>query len=220
MWEFDFMHLNCYNFLVNRVKTMENLQTIIANNLSYLRRKNNLTQQELALKINYSDNAISRWERGEATPTIETLEIIAHYFGIKVSDLLDENYQSKSTPENKGKLVQRIFVMLFSISIVWTFALVGFIYTLTFQDQLGAYGDHAWLLFIFSLPITCLVLYFYNRMWGNRMYHLIIFSFFWWTLLTAFYLYLLFVPGVNLWLIFLLGIPAELAQVLWFFIRK
>lgn len=199
---------------------MENLQTIIANNLIYLRRKNNLTQQELASKINYSDNAISRWERGEATPTIETLEIIAAYFGVKVSDLIDENYPAKSAPENRGKLVQRIFVILFSVSIVWTFALVGFIYTLIFQDSLGIYGEHGWLLFMFSLPLTCLVLYYFNRIWGNRLFHLIIFSLFWWTLLTAFYLYLLFIPGVNLWLIFLLGIPTQLAQVLWFFIKS
>ncbi len=220
MWEFDNLLLNCYNFIVKRVKTMENLQTIIANNLIHLRRKNNLTQQDLASKINYSDNAISRWERGDATPTIETLEIIANYFGIKVVDLLDENYAHRTSSKDKGKLVQRIFVILFSVSIVWTFSLVGFIYTSMFKDSLGTYGNHGWLLFMFSLPLTCLVLYYFNRIWGNRMFHLIIFSFFWWTLLLSVYLYILLVTGVNLWLIFLLGIPAELAQILWFFIKK
>lgn len=199
---------------------MDNLQSVIATNLIYLRRKNGLTQQDLASKISYSDNAISRWERGDATPNVETLEIIASYFGIKVSDLLDENLSTRNDGKNKGKLVQRIFVILFSVSIVWTFALVGFIYTMMFKESLGSYGDNGWLLFIFSMPITCLVLYFYNRMWGNRMYHLIIFSFFWWSILTTFYLYILVLSGINLWLIFLLGIPAELAQVLWFFIRR
>ena len=46
---------------------MENLPAIIAANLVYLRREQCLTQQDLASKINYSDNAVSRWERLEAT---------------------------------------------------------------------------------------------------------------------------------------------------------
>ncbi|MGN0961716.1 MAG: helix-turn-helix domain-containing protein, partial [Christensenellales bacterium] len=41
---------------------MKDIKQIIANNLITLRKKNNLTQNELAEKINYSDNAISRWE--------------------------------------------------------------------------------------------------------------------------------------------------------------
>ena len=66
---------------------MQNLQQVIANNLVFLRRSNNLTQQELASKINYSDNAISRWERAEVTPTVETLAIVANFYGVSVSEI-------------------------------------------------------------------------------------------------------------------------------------
>jgi transcriptional regulator with XRE-family HTH domain len=199
---------------------MENLQSIIANNIIYLRKKNNLTQQELASKISYSDNAISRWERGDATPTVEILNIIAHYFGVKVTDLFDENFPEIDQPKDKLTRIKRILVILFSVSIVWTFALVGFIYTMMFKDQLGDYGPNGWLLFVISIPLSLLVLYFYNRLWGNKIYHLIIFSLFWWSLITNFYLYSLVLSGVNLWLIFLLGIPIQLAQILWYFIRR
>ncbi|TAH57047.1 MAG: XRE family transcriptional regulator, partial [Bacillota bacterium] len=188
--------------------------------LIFLRRKHNLTQQELAEKINYSDNAISRWERGEATPSVETLALIADYFAVNVADLLDENFPAKNAPKEKGKRVQRIFVILFSVSIVWTFALIGFIYTQMFKISLGNYGENGWLLFVMSVPISCLVLYFYNKLWGNKVYHLIIFSVFWWSIIATIYLHILVLTGVNLWLIFLLGIPFELAQVLWFFIRR
>ena len=49
---------------------MEKLNFIIAKNLSELRRKNKLTQLEVAEKLNYSDKAVSKWEQGEALPGI------------------------------------------------------------------------------------------------------------------------------------------------------
>ena len=47
---------------------MEKLNFIIAKNLSELRRKNKLTQLEVAEKLNYSDKAVSKWEQGESLP--------------------------------------------------------------------------------------------------------------------------------------------------------
>ena len=185
-----------------------------------LRKKNNLTQQELALKINYSDNAVSRWERGDATPTIEILAIIADYYGINVSDIIDEHFQDKNQPKDPTSLLKRIFVILFSVSIVWTFALIGFSYTQMFKESMGIWGDNGWLLFIIAVPLSMIVLYFYNKMWGNRIYHLIILSVFWWSLLTVIYLLTLQLSDLNLWLIFLLGVPIQLAQLLWYLVRK
>lgn len=198
---------------------MENLTQVIAHNLQYLRQKNNLTQQQLAERINYSDNAVSRWERAEATPNVETLKEIAHLFGIKVIDLLDEDLQKKREPRDVITKVRRIFVILFSVSIVWTFALIGFVYSQMFSASIGPIANHGWLLFVLSVPLSDLVLYYYNRLWGNKIYHLAIFSVFWLSLLSTIYLFILFLTGNNLWLIFMLGIPILLAQVLWFFTR-
>ena len=44
------------------------------------RKKNNLTQNELAEKLAYSDNMVSRWERGEITPSVETLQKISEFY--------------------------------------------------------------------------------------------------------------------------------------------
>ena len=55
---------------------MKEIKDIISNNLISLRKKHNLTQNELAEKLAYSDNMVSRWERGEITPSIETLQKI------------------------------------------------------------------------------------------------------------------------------------------------
>ena len=56
---------------------MEELRTVIANNLMNLRKASKLTQLELAEKLNYSDKAISKWERGESLPDLMLLKQIA-----------------------------------------------------------------------------------------------------------------------------------------------
>ncbi len=199
---------------------MAKLRNVISTNLIYLRRKNNLTQQELAIKINYSDNAISRWERGEVMPTIETLEIVAEFYGVSVKDLIDDLYSYHDEKPIAAVVWKRIFIALFSISIVWCVALVSFIYIDMIKATLGDSFQHAWLIFIAALPISCLVGYYFNRIWGTKLLNLIIWSVFTWTSLATIYLYLLVNGGQNFWLIFLLGVPAQVAMVLWYFIRR
>ncbi len=49
---------------------MEDIKAITAENISKLRVANDMTQAELAKKLNYSDKAISKWERGESLPDV------------------------------------------------------------------------------------------------------------------------------------------------------
>ena len=56
---------------------MENLNKIIAKNISGLRKKSGLTQQQLAEKFNFSDKTISKWELGNAIPTVDVLKDMA-----------------------------------------------------------------------------------------------------------------------------------------------
>ena len=51
---------------------MEQLKKIIAKNISQLRLDSKMTQSELAGRLNYSDKAVSKWERG-GTPDAELL---------------------------------------------------------------------------------------------------------------------------------------------------
>lgn len=199
---------------------MNKLRDIIAANLIYLRKKNNFTQQELASKINYSDNAISRWERGEVIPTIETLEILSTFYGINVQDLLDAQFIASHDKPQSGMVLKRIFIALFSISIVWFIALISYIYIDMFKESFGDNAKNTWLLFIAALPVSTLVGALYNRMWGTKLLDLIIWSLFAWTLLTTIYLYFLVVTSQYFWLIFILGVPTQVALVLWYFIRR
>lgn len=53
-----------------------------------LREKNNLTQAQLAEKLNVSDKTISKWETGKGYPDISLLEPIASVFGVSIMELL------------------------------------------------------------------------------------------------------------------------------------
>ena len=61
---------------------MKDIKGIVAKNICELRQLNNMTQLELAEKLNYSDKAISKWERAESCPDITVLVQIADLFGV------------------------------------------------------------------------------------------------------------------------------------------
>lgn len=66
-------------------------------NLLNLRRLNNLTQEELAEKLNVSRQAVAKWESGESVPDLEKCRLIAEIFSVSLDDLA--NYRAE---ENLG----------------------------------------------------------------------------------------------------------------------
>ena len=57
------------------------------------RRKSGMTQAQLAVKLNVTDKAVSRWERGIGFPDISTIEPLASALGMSVQDLMKPNRQ-------------------------------------------------------------------------------------------------------------------------------
>lgn len=68
--------------------------------LKYLRKKYNVTQQELADYLQIKRNAISRYETGVRDPDYQTLVRIAKYFHVSVDYLLGNDTLSKETSSN------------------------------------------------------------------------------------------------------------------------
>lgn len=62
--------------------------SLFCERLKALRLEKNLSTRQLAKEINCSNIAISRWERGTQTPTIETLVILCKYFKVTANYLL------------------------------------------------------------------------------------------------------------------------------------
>ena len=67
---------------------MEDIKSNVAKNITELRILNNMTQMELAEKLNYSDKTISKWERAESSPDISVLVEMADLFGVTLDYLV------------------------------------------------------------------------------------------------------------------------------------
>ena len=77
----------------------------IANKLYQLRKKTGLSQEEVANKLNVSRQAVSKWERAEASPDTDNLIILAKLYNISLDELLlDEevNQSSEQVKEEKN----------------------------------------------------------------------------------------------------------------------
>lgn len=73
-----------------------------------LRTKNHMTQKELAEKINITDKAISKWERGLSFPDISMLNILAETFDVNVSEILNAEYGKKEEVDIEKIVAERI----------------------------------------------------------------------------------------------------------------
>ena len=75
---------------------MNDLKQIIASNITKLRKEKNLTQIEFAQKLNYSDKAISKWERGICFPNNPDVIIsLADLFNVSVEEILNGEYNKE-----------------------------------------------------------------------------------------------------------------------------
>ena len=63
--------------------------TSVGENIKNIRKKNNITQEELAEKLNVTRQAVSNWENGKTEPDIETLTRMAQIFDISIDELVD-----------------------------------------------------------------------------------------------------------------------------------
>lgn len=186
---------------------MENIKDVIAKNLIKLRKQNKLTQAELSEKLNYSDKAVSRWESGEVTPDIETLNNIAEIYNVGITSLFNQNLDVEAEKKiNKREANNRTAIILLAISFVWILATLVFIYSNIIS------GYVFWKIFVYSVPATFLVAIIFIFVWKIRKWRFRCISAFFWTLLASFYVVFL---DYNIWLVFLLGAPIQIAIVLW-----
>ncbi len=136
----------------------EKLRSLIAENIAYYRKQNGDTQADLAEKLNYSDKSVSKWERGDGTPDVFILAKIASLYDITVQDLLRE----KKVPKSRSR---HILIHLLSVGLVWLVMTVLFCISKIFH----VLPEHAWMLFIYGIPITGIVSVVFSGLWWNRL---------------------------------------------------
>jgi len=100
-----------------------------------LRKKYNMTQKELAEKLNVSDKAVSRWETGKNYPDIEVLKMIADIFNTTIDDVLQGNDITKN---RKKRRLTRCFIIIISISIFLYIFPIHHLFSVTYNNYYGA----------------------------------------------------------------------------------
>lgn len=188
---------------------MKNVNEILSENLVKLRKKNKLTQAELAEAIHYSDKSISKWEKGESCPSVAVAAEIAKYFGVTLDDLIDENFVAEeAAPKEKQRKASYLVITLLACSVVWMIATLAFIY----GNLVGL--NSPWLAFLYSVPITTIILLIFNTLWGRKRLNYLIISVMVWSLLTSVFVHIL-TCGHIVWMLFLIGVPAQISITLW-----
>ena len=94
------------------------MEKAIGERLAYLRKQHNLTQNELATKLQVTYQAVSKWERNENLPDVFTIQKIAEIYNISVDELLNERVlpiSQKPVPMYKNILLV-VAVLLILIS--------------------------------------------------------------------------------------------------------
>ena len=196
---------------------VEDIKGNIAHNLTELRKGKKLTQSELAEKFSYSDKAISKWEHGEALPSIEVLQQLADFYCVTLDYLTHE-----ITPENKKKFpspatsrINKRVITGLAASLVWIIATVIAIGSILLFGITNIY----WMSFVWAVPLSFTIILVFNAIWGPRSHRVFYTVSLAWSLISATYFELgLDLPdgqGWKLWLLFLLGVPATIAAILW-----
>lgn len=144
---------------------MDELKSNIAKNLVELRTKAHLTQLQLAEILNYSDKAVSKWERGEAIPDIRVLLQLSELYGISVDNLVKGTEVAAEAKPKRRLISKRAFISALSVILVW-FVVTGIFATLYFITPIA---DYAWLVFIVAPLPTGIVLTVLSVLWGNRI---------------------------------------------------
>ena len=173
-----------------------------------------MTQSKLAEELNYSDKAISKWERAESIPDVVVLKELADLFGVSVDYLLAAEHEApladKASDTTLGR--NRFIVSALAAMLVWLIATYMFI---QMNISFPSAALPAWVMFIYALPISSVVVLVFNSIWGRRRFNYLIISVMVWSLILSVYLTALTVGLGNFWMMFFLGVPAQIIIILW-----
>lgn len=196
----------------------EKLKATIASNLTYYRKQAGLTQIKLAEILNYSDKAVSKWERGESVPDIFILAQLADLYQITVNDLIGE----KKVIKKVSFLKNRILITLLSIALAWLVFIITFaIVTIVERNTSNDWSSWTWIFFIWPIPVSFIIALIFDKIWDNIRWHrfFIVSGLIWSTSLLIVCLLLVFNVDYH-WTIWFIACALEVLAVLWYGLRK
>ncbi len=105
----------------------------MGNFIKSLREEKNWTQEDLANKVCYSREAVSKWERGRCEPDIEVLKKLSTLFDVKIEELIagKKNPKEESVAVNlytKNSVIKKKLKIVITILILIVFLIFTFIF--------------------------------------------------------------------------------------------
>lgn len=216
---------------------MNDIKKNVAKNITELRISNNMTQIDLAEKLNYSDKTVSKWERAESSPDISVLVDIAELFGVTLDDLvrsenilqasaesdipeqatLEQTASEQTAIKNKPKEFKynRRAISYIPEAGVWLASILAFIITTLILRQ----TTFQWLYFVYTLPIILILKLIFNSVWFNPRHNYFIVSALMWSILAAIHISFHYFR-INVSLVYLFGVAGQIVIVLCSFISK
>ncbi len=181
---------------------LKEFKAVVAQNIYYLRTENHLTQYELGEKLNYSDKAISKWERAEGLPDAYIISKMSQLFGVSVDYMLTPHSEQDKKIETKPiKKAKRIISNIVAAGI-FTIALLIFVLIAIVSD----YNLFYWQAFIYIIPPVAISKIVFASVWEKARGVFTFSSILLWGLLATIYVA---IGHWNLWIIFVLGIPLQ-----------
>lgn len=193
---------------------MDDIKDIIAKNIADLRRRKGLTQTELAQALQYSDKAVSKWERGESLPDVRVLKALADTFGVTLDYLVAAEHDDpllERRRQTTRKSNNRRFITGMSLVLVWLVAaLVYVVLELSLTTDVPL-----WITFLCAIPTTMIVWLVLNASWFNTRWNYLIISLLLWTTLGTICVCFYVFGNQQTWILLWLGVPAQVIILLW-----
>ncbi len=193
----------------------EELKTRVGSNLAAMRKTRGLTQAELAERINYSDKAVSKWERAESLPDVLTLMSIAEVLGTDLNTLAgctpavpEQTVQPAEAPA-QSPVANRSTIQKLSSVLVWVVAVF-------LNILLDAFSmPHLWMLYPVAVVANAIVLLSLRSAWKLYGWNRVLISVILWGSLLTLYLLLLLGWNVRVYNLFWMGLLGQGAILLW-----
>ena len=208
---------------------MQELKKIIARNIIELRRANHMTQLELAETLNYTDKAVSKWERGESLPDVGVLKAMADLFGVKLDYLVSSEHVENVSEillspdgmdevecKKRRRASNRRVITCIGVLSVWLLATLSFV-IVRLGDPAGA--NH-WLAFLYAVPAMLVVWLILNSVWFDRRRNFLIISLLMWSVLACVHVSCAVFGANSVWLLYVLGVPGQAIVLLWSRLRR
>ena len=185
---------------------MENLNFIIGKNLQVLRKKNKFTQAQLGERLNYSDKAVSKWEKGESLPPIDVFYKLSQIYNVSIDSIVGEEKIKAPVVETADLRKRYLHITLLSLLAVWLVALILFVAFDIFASM------NVWMCFAWAVPVSSIVGIVFDCIWNKCKVLFWLLTLLVWSILLCLAVQFM---SFNIWKILLIGIPLQIGIIIW-----